>query len=400
MIVNGNLAQAGSERWLFEICKHINKEKFEVGVLCYKKYAKQNGTVNYSNYYYHKLKQLKVNLHALFPNTDDKPTYFTRGINKIRRKMYKITRNPGLITDSAIVNLFRNYDVICIVDFNYYRIIKNEIHQVPSEKVAISLLCHKFQFESDPYVWFDKDRKYNFIHFCPNQADELASSNIDVRANNLFRFPLAMDLSEYSLIFNPIIDNSVVISIFTRISKMKRIDVFIESFAKMSRTATAKLTLYIYGDVQDEDYYQELQRQIADYEITDAVRFMGHSSDMAESIKQDKINLYWGLSIGASVGFSSIEVGAMGIPSIYWSVDKSSDHARIADQTNGAIIAHNNINEFVGANLHYISDPELFAQLSAEQRNYFFTVHNIKENIEEFEAFVVSLKNALAVEAI
>jgi len=56
LIVCAFLDQSGSKRWIYEICKYINKEKFQVGVLTDEKYLNAGREHTFENYYYHELK--------------------------------------------------------------------------------------------------------------------------------------------------------------------------------------------------------------------------------------------------------------------------------------------------------------------------------------------------------
>ncbi len=56
LIVTVSLAQGGNERWIYEICKAIDKEKFEIGILCSDKYLDEQKDIDFGNYYYDELK--------------------------------------------------------------------------------------------------------------------------------------------------------------------------------------------------------------------------------------------------------------------------------------------------------------------------------------------------------
>ncbi len=110
--------------------------------------------------------------------------------------------------------------------------------------------------------------------------------------------------------------------------------------------------------------------------------------------------MYWGLAINTSVGYASIEVGAMAIPSIFWNFDEQADFASILKQTDNLMMVYNRTEDFVEANLKYLNDEKLLAELSVKQHEYFIDRHNIKDRIKNFEDYVVSIyrKRASATE--
>jgi hypothetical protein len=121
---------------------------------------------------------------------------------------------------------------------------------------------------------------------------------------------------------------------------------------------------------------------------------MGHTKDIAASIKRGKVNVSWGIAINTSLGYSSIEIGAMGVPGFYWNFDEETEAATILEQTNGAMMVHNRTDDFVADNLKYITNKDSLAELSARQREFIFNRHHIPDRIKIFEEYVVAMKSA------
>lgn len=403
LIVSFNLSQAGSERWVYEICKNIDKKKFEVAVLCDRGYKRIEQVRNHYNYYYYELRKLNIKLYPyleylaheadarkLYDKMPGKSFYLRRFVNKAINKIFY---KKGYPTDLRIPNLLRSYDVVCLIDFYNYSYLE-VIHHC-NDKFFVVLHCHKIQFDGDVYRCFNNDYSYNFAYFCPQQIDELGESGVITERNNFFYNPLLLNLSDYPYVFNPIGSQSIVISVFTRISRMKPIDIFIKAFGKIQKQMRHKCVLNIYGEIQDEGYHQDLQQLAAKLKINkDSVRFLGHTKNIRKTLEEDKVNIYWGFSTNTNMGYASIEVCAMGIPGIFWNLVGRIDFASLFKQTNGSMVVHKEMNDFVADNLKYLADNNLLAELSVKQRDYLISRHNITDKIKDFENYVVSLSES------
>lgn len=393
LIVYPFMDQSGSQRWIYEICKYIDKEKFRVGVLTDEKYLNSKNEPTFENYYYHELKKINIELFEYLNSKKRKP-FLHRGIKKIQRGIYKAVNKELIQTNPEIIKILKSFDVVCLVDTYGYRPVRKEISKLDLKNFFIVLHSHKLQYGHDPYSQFDKNRNYNFTYFCSKQIEELNESGFDDRNNRFFYNPLVLNLDDYPHLFNPVTENKIVISVFTRISRMKPIRVFIEAFEGLQKQlGERQCVLNIYGKIEHENYHKEMLELIESMEIVkDTVRFMGHSDNIAATITKDKINLYWGTTYDTSVGYASIEVGALGVPCIFWNenFETASDYAE--EQTNGLIIAPNQIDDFVGRNLKYLENNESLEALSRKQREYFIKEHNVVEKIKDFEDYVASMK--------
>lgn len=392
LIVYPFLNQSGSQRWIYEICKHIDKDKFEIGVLTDEKYLGSGDEYTFENYYYHELKKINIPLFE-YLNTKKRKTLWHRGVRKIQREIYKTLNKELIQTNPQIIKFLKSFDVVCLVDTYGYRPVQKEMSKLNLKNFFIVLHSHNSQYKNDPYLCFDKNRNYNFAYFCPKQIEELGESGFDDGDSRFFYNPLVLNLSGYPNLFNPITENSVVISVFTRISRMKPIEIFIKAFEKLQKKLGRKCVLNIYGKIEQEDYYKELQALIESLDIIEnTARFMGHSDDIGATISKDKINMYWGTTFNTSVGYSSIEVGALGVPCILWNENDATASEYAEEQTNGLLIAPNRIDDFIERNLKYLQCDESLKELSLKQREYFFSNHNIIDKIKDFEDYVASIK--------
>lgn len=388
------MAQGGNERWIYEVCHSLDRQRFEVGVLCGKRYAENNsGAINFYNFYYHKLKDLKTV--ALYEYLDAyvKPTFFHLGVHKAKRAYNKIFRGGRNKISRKITDLIESHDVLCVLDFYAYNILKDYFERHDETDFFILLHTHKAQVDFDPYATFDKEKRYNFAYFAEKQIKELGESGVDTARNNLFYAPLLLDLSDYPNLFNPLAgDGAVVISMFTRVTTTKPIEPFIQSFGQIQKQSKCAVKLNIYGEILDAEYHKHLKKLASASGVAnDSIRFMGHAHDIAETIKRDAINIYWGSTNNAVLGYSSIEVGALGVPCIFYDLDDAIDFTR-AGATDEAIPVYNRINDFVGCNLKYIENGERLDELSKKQRAYIIAKHNTEGRIGELEDFIISLR--------
>lgn len=389
LIVNESLAQGGSEKWIYEICKAIDKEKFEVGILTDKNYLFTDEARNFKNYHYHELKKMGVEMYE-YLDLDVKRTPLGLGIHRAKRLVRHLLGKTKTKISPKVRDLLQTYDVVCIMDYYNYITLKEVIHKYCEERFFIVLHSNKAQFDFDPYAIFDKDKQYNFTYVSPIQIEEIKSTKLDVQKDNFFFNPLVSDLSGYEHIFNPITDEPIVISIFSRIANTRMNDQFIQAFAQIQQKLQHKSVLHIYGEIIDKDYYDHLQQLISSLNIeSGSVKFMGHTKDMAASIKNDKVNVYWGHITNSSCGYSTIEIGAMGVPSFFWTWDEIGESEN-DDPDDNLMFLHNKLDGFVDSNLKYLSNNKLLAELSGKQREFFISRHHITGKIKDFENYVAS----------
>jgi glycosyltransferase involved in cell wall biosynthesis len=388
LIVSWSLMQAGSERWVYEICRSIDKDRFEVGLLTARPPGNAEDDLFWTTYP-KKLRDLDI---PIFPfiSVDERSTA-ERLWDKGQRVIRGLFGKDAGYVNPRIVDLFRQYDAICVIDFYNYIFVRNELHTICPKSFFVVLHCHLVQFDTPIYDSFDRNKTYDFTYFCPKQIEEVAEGGHDKARNRFFYSPLVMDLSSTPNLYNPPQDE-VLFAIFTRVAPTKPIDAFIESFYEIKMNCHRQVKLLIYGEVVDQLYFEKLWNKMSGFGLGENdIVFKGHAPNMAAAIAQDRVNIYWGLSINTSVGYASIEVGAMGIPSIYWNLDTNTGSDYVSEATSGTLISHNVIGDFVKTNLALISDDETLAALSLRQRAYFLRESDISQRIGAFEDYVISI---------
>lgn len=397
LFVCGSLAQSGNERWLYEICKNIDREQFEISVLCdvcYVRTGKKERIAH--NFYYHELKKINVSIYEKLQSFI-KPTYLERIVRKSKVAFNKIFRGGRNRPSSAVTNLIKSADVVGVIDFYNYIIVKEALHEYAENRFFILLHTHKAQYYGYDFYShsFDQNRIYNFANMSARQISELAESGFPADKHNFFYAPLVLDLSGFPLVFNPIENETVVFSIFTRISKTKPLEEMLKAYELIQKNLNGKSVLNIYGEKFDKVYYEYLLDLISRLQIAKgSIRFMGHSQNIAESIKRDKVNIYWGITNSALLGYASIEIGAMGVPSIFWDLDESIDSDALFKQTDESLVAYHKTEDFAAANVRYASNNQSLCELSTNLRDYIFRNHHIANRIEEFQDYLVSLKQS------
>src|SRR5476649_2980575 len=113
LFVLSQLVQHGSERYLFEICQSLDKNKVEVEVMTRKYFVKEH-------YYYKKLKELNIPIHRKLISKRhlrypikklyNKSTYLKRLIEKLHY----------LLVGIEYKGFFEAYDVIAVIGIETY----------------------------------------------------------------------------------------------------------------------------------------------------------------------------------------------------------------------------------------------------------------------------------------
>lgn len=395
LIVSESLAQGGNERWLYEICRAIDKEKFAVSVLCSEKYLLAAPEKDFSNFYYHELKKSGVPIYEYLKVYIRRPLW-KRAIGKAKRIVQDALNLPDN-ENPAAVKLLQSQDAVCVIDFYNYAAVKRIVHRALGGRFFILLHSEKFQFGIDPYQIFDKNKCYKFAYFMSKQIRELAESGLDIEKNDFFYAPLVLDLSGYPNLLNLIDESSpIIIAVFSRIASGRPfLDKYIEAFARLQNQTSRQFRLHIYGEIVDREQYRHLINLIESRKINaGSIRFMGHAQDMARTIENDKVNIYWGSCSGGVLGYGSIEVVAMGVPTVFLDIGEAADAEILAEKIKSSLLIYDELDKFVAASLKLMENNDALAELSKKQREYIIGSHHIDNFIGKFERYIISIKES------
>lgn len=378
LFVIGQLVQGGSERYLFELCRALDKDKFEIEVLTRRR-------TRPNDYYLPRLTELGIVVHRRLPLPLDRwaRTYVPRlyRVAPFRRSMRRALDRQ---LEMVFGRFFDRYDLINCIQIESYNQLQ---HLLPaSRRVLIHLMSARYQYPYDPYAECSPERHYHVVVTDPSQFDDLADSNC--RNASSLRFPLVLDCRARPSVFAlPPKGTPLRIGIFTRLSPEKPLEPLFFCFQSLVRDYDA--TLHVYGRGNPEPY----RRLLDVLHIRERVFFEGHQVNLEETVRRERLSLGWLISNGPFLGYASIEVASYGMPMVFWNCLPTADEETLA-QTGGAIHAFGNVVDFVNFNRELLEQPERLVQLGRDLRAYILAEYDVRHHIHVLEAHMVDLASA------
>lgn len=376
LFVHSQLVQHGSERYLYELCKAIDKERFEVSVLT-RFFMVRN------NFYYSKLINIGCSIHTRLLSLRHlrypvKYLYYRYDFVKCVIK----TVHSSLIK-IIYYNFFNKFDIIAVIGIETYCDSLAPILD-KNKNVIIHHVTHQFQFERN---YFDECKQSLFVINDEQQRQELNNSNLSLP--NLFFLPLPMLFDDcVNIGLNIEFNKSVTrLAVFSRLYKDRPNEPLFRCFSEY-RKSNPNTELYFYGDGDPAQYIKLL----ITLNIANCVFFMGHSKSISESILEDKIDILWLVSMGKSISYSSIEIAACGMPMVFWNLNEI-ESSKIFEETDGGLNSFNNLEEFVSYNLTIQHNETELKKNGQKIRDYVMQYYDINKNIKKLEQLYLDSSN-------
>jgi glycosyltransferase involved in cell wall biosynthesis len=305
LIVSFNLGQGGSERFLFELCKAFDRDRFDIEILT--KYP-----TTPPEYYEPRLRELGIPIHHKMPRFLHLVRRFARPFFVFRPTRAIVETIHRLWMRFSIGGLLDRFDVIEAIQIENYYLVQPLVKN--NDKIIIHLMSHAVQYDVSPYADCLPGRSYRFVLFDPAQKNDLASLKC-LRAET-FDFPLALATHSFpDLSTKPKTSARYRIAIFQRLHpKEHPFSGFFQALRHILDVVDAELVIYGRGDPAVFD------SELLELNIRDRVTFVGHTASIERALREDQISLVWQISIGKAIGYSSIEIGAYGFPVLLWNI--------------------------------------------------------------------------------
>lgn len=370
LFVHSQLVQHGSERYLYELCKALKKDNFDVHVLTRFFFIK-------NNFYYPKLLDIGCKIHTKLLTIRHLRYPF-----KFFYYRFKLVRVGFKSLHSFLIkrmygNFFQKFDLIAVIGIETYcdalaPLLDNQ------KNVIIHHVNHQFQFERN---YFNECKQDKIVILDEKQREEILNSNLSNANLYFLPLPMAFDHNINIGITKNFNSNFTRVAVFSRLYKDRPNEPLFRCFAEFKKRYS-ETELYFYGDGDPKQYNSLLD----ELNITDCVFFRGHSKSISDSIIEDKIDILWLVSMGKSISYSSIEISSMGMPMVFWNLDKEN-RSDILNETNGAINTFNNLNDFVDFNCNILKDQNKLRLNGQNIRNYVMNYYDINKNIKKLEKF-------------
>lgn len=379
-----DFVQAGGQRYVYEICKALNKEKYAIDFL---KVAPMNHLKEWESEYYYQpslalgcqvfqIDEFMPEIQMLSP---DRST-LRRGINYLKRK-HKIKFDSGhhQYQSSGCHNeklqlFLSQYDHVNFSGVPVYKAIQLGMGMnIPN--AIIHILSSKFQ-DINLYKDLEKDQFYNFVSGM--KSGSIESELIDFKNYKFTHFNLCFETIPYNIEFKNE-TNVHKIALFTRLSIMKPLDPYFYAL-KILLEQGVKVELHIYGSGNPDDL--NLNNQLKYLYIKDSVKFHGHVEDIPRELKENTPDLLWFQAANSQpAGYAALEVSMSGLPQVFWDFMYMGHE----DSLKEIFPSFTSITSFVQFNKELLQSSSLRSTLGNKQRDFVLENYLIKDHIHTLE---------------
>jgi glycosyltransferase involved in cell wall biosynthesis len=369
LIVSFNLGQGGSERFIYEYCKAIDRERFDVEILT-------KPRTNPVEYYIPKLEALGIPIHYGLPRFLHLARRFARPLYAPPPGRFLIESMHRLMMRFLIGDMLERFDVLQAIQIENYHLLQPLLRD--NRKVITHLMSHAVQYPVNPYVDCRPGRLYRFVLFDPAQVNDL--SGTPAEGAETLDFPLALDprpFADLSAIPNG--TKPYRIGIFQRLHpKEHPFEGFFAAFRRILESVDAELI--VYGRGNPAVFARDLDR----HGIAAKVKFMGHRPSIEAALREDGLSLVWQISIGGAVGYSSIEIASYGFPLLLWNIiETNSDDA--ARESGGAMRSYHDPDALAADTLRCLESRERLRAGGAALRQYAIQRYDIYRHINRLQ---------------
>ena len=374
-----DFVQAGGQKYVYEICKALNKDKYQIDIL---RVSELNQDKNWNNEFY---LQPTIDLGcAIFKYFDiiriKEESYFgklaLRVENFVRAKTGLTKDNRKAIETEQkqkLESFFANYDVINFSGIGVYEIcLRFNIHLKNS---FIHILTFGFQ-HSNMYSSYNVNLHYDFIS---PVTEEAARRDLkDFTDYRFTYFPLAFETNPYDITWRQG-QQKFVIAIFTRLSLMKPLDPFFYTL-KILTEQGYDIELHLYGAGDPDEL--RITNQLRYLYIADRVKFKGHVSSIPDALRQNPPDLLWFQSANQEPGgYAAFEISMSGLPQLFWDFMDTGMKRDISK----VFPSFTEILSFASYTANMLNDVNSRKELGSKQRNYVLEKYSIQEHIHIIE---------------
>lgn len=368
-----SLGQAGAERYLFEYVRALDPRRYAIEVLTTEQTTD-------ADFYCRELRARGVVVHCTIPGQRlDILTALLPDRRRLRPLKGAVTRASGALGGAERALRFRSFlrgfDVISFLQIEAYYLLQGAL--ADNDRVLIHLMSHRFQYDRPVYDRLLPGRKYRCLLFDPNQADELRGTAAE--GGETAFVPLALDLTGRDAIYAPSPAGRKRIAVYSRIDPSRRLEPLIYALQGLVRRVDAELWLYGRGDTA------ALFSMLDTLRIRDRVVLPGHQEDLEGALRRDQPHLVWMASVGAALGYASLEVGSFGFPIAFYSFGAEPEES-VRARTGGAVNAFASVPDLVDFSTRMLADPPALAALGARLRDYIFETNDIATSVRLLEA--------------
>jgi hypothetical protein len=361
--------QAGGERQTFEINQALNKELFEVNILCD---LPLNSDSHKKDYYFDK--HLVLNSPIRF--MDEFKWKEKLSLWRNSGKKVSIKKNTQEIA-SDLNFYFEQFNHLLIFGEYTYRNLSQYISESVKQKSSIFIHNSKKQVPNN-YLGFEKSLHLNFVS--GYNENDIKIELDEFESFTHFHFPLSISCDvNLPQALKQI--EAKRIAIFTRLTIHKPLDVFYYALHSLKNYTTAELHIFGVGNPEDFEFNKCL-----DYlNLKNKVYFRGHVENIQETVFNENIDLIWAHGYyGEPGGFASFDLCLTEVPQLFWDFTLNEFHDEYHEFPN-----FSRLDEFVNKTFELLNEKFKRIKLGQLQKEFVLKNKNIQENIKDLEAYLI-----------
>ena len=373
LFVVSEFLQAGSQRFTHEMDLVINKDLFEINILCQ---LPLGHNPDWEDYYFNKHVELGTKI--FFLNDIAKP-YSPTLVQRLKKKILN-TPYPG--EHVALNSFMDSYDVILFIgEYNYPNLARK---MTPALKAKSLILLTNSIFQRPlNYAGFEFDQVHHFISGFEEGAVKVELAQFAEYKHTYL--PLSVNLDDHGRLWSYHHTDTPKIGIFTRLTYSKPLDPFIYSFhVLLQHIPHAELHIFGAGDPQVEG----VSKYIRHLGLQDKVKFRGHQKDLKKTAISENLSVVWFHGFhGVPGGFAGFDISSLGVPQLFWDFSNNpADHLK-------EFPMFNNINALAEKTVEILNDEKEAEKLSQAQYQYIQEVRNIKKWIGNLENLFLTYRS-------
>jgi glycosyltransferase involved in cell wall biosynthesis len=376
LFVANSFVQAGSERCLYEVCRALDKNRFQVEVLTMRAFRPAP-----VQYYYFRLREMGIPVHRKIT----RPVYFSRllgGFGRSPRWRRLVNRIHGTWLRFRLRG-FRQYDLVAFVLIEPFKSLQHALR--PDDRFVVHLMAHRFQYPYDPYADCRVDLPYRMIVMDPGDQRADLDGTPCARAKT-FYFPMAMPVSGPA-VSRLTTKNAAAyrIGVVSRVGPDRPLRPFFDALQRLRQSADA--TLRIYGRGDPRQFASDIEQR----GIGGAVLFEGHAEDVEQRLQDDRIDLVWMISIGPAIGYGSVETAAQGVPVLFYNLSRLTSDEDVGRQTGGAMHVFSDAAKLADFSLDLLRAPDRLAASADRLCEYVRREHDIGPHMARLQEYYLQI---------
>jgi glycosyltransferase involved in cell wall biosynthesis len=341
--------KGGAERLAYEIDCALDKNKYDISILCIA--SKTNKNIQWQRYYDQKHLALGTQIYYIDGFVTKVSNDF---LSKTIKTIFKVKKMSNL-NSKKLIAFLSSYELIHWM--GEYTFIPN-LPEKLVRKSLINSMSAKFQ-NPDLYNKFDFNYCYNFMSGFSKNEIEVEFSQFK-KINHWF-FPLVLKIKSDEKRWRFIDSNVKKIGIFTRLDKYKPLDPFFYSFQLLlDKLPNAELHIFGTGDPETEG----INHYLRILDLTKKVFFRGHQEDIVKTVLEEHIDLTWfqGYNNDRPAGYAGFDICTTGTPLLCWDFFEKP-----INSINSIFPHYKNLIQFVDKSIQILVDEDKANQLSTIQ---------------------------------